>query len=428
MQGQFRLEEFRVLLVEADTARADLLQAALGEARGAMGVRHGLFAVTQTDALAPALERLVQDPFDAVLLDLELPDAHGLEALARVRTAAPGVPVVVITGSDDAGLALQAIRAGAQDCLPADRLEASPLPRIIRHAIARQRAELELFRHARNVEAANMQIEEQSVELRARADRLDQINRELADFAYIASHDLKEPLRGISAYCEMLLEDYRDRLDEEGRRRLHALTDMCNRLAKLIENLLAYCRVGHVPPPEEEVDLNAILDEVLETLRPAIDQRDALIRRPRPLPAVRGDAMLIGMVLGTLISNGLKFNESRRPCVEIGSLAGDPPTIYVRDNGIGIDPKHHETIFALFRRLHSRKKYEGTGAGLTIVRKIVEAYGGKVWLESEPGRGSTFYFTLAPTEKAAAAKSPGRPPHWTGRAAHESTAHTAVES
>jgi light-regulated signal transduction histidine kinase (bacteriophytochrome) len=226
------------------------------------------------------------------------------------------------------------------------------------------------------------------------AETQDSVHNDLDDFAFIASHDLKEPLRGISAYCEILLEDYHDKLDPAGQRRLQAILGMSNRLAKLIENLMNYSRIGCVPRADADVDLNAVIEQVVEMLRPVIDERGGEVRLANRLPKAAADANLLGMVFSNLISNGLKFNESPRPSVEIGTLATDPATIYVRDNGIGIAPEHQEAVFALFRRLHSQKKYEGTGAGLTIVRKIVESYGGRVWLESEPGRGSTFYVAL----------------------------------
>jgi len=250
-----------------------------------------------------------------------------------------------------------------------------------------------------------------------------QTAHDLEDFAYLASHDLKEPLRGISAYCEILLEDLDGKLDADARRRLRTMLGMCNRLDTMIDNLLAYWRLGHVPPAKTEVDLNRVVHDALRTLAPVIEQRRGRVRVAGPLPKATADPAALGMVFGNLISNGLKFNDSPQPWVEIGTSGSRPLTIYVRDNGIGIPREHHETIFALFRRLHSRKRYNGTGAGLAIVRKIVESYGGRVWVESEPGRGSSFYFSLGPATLPAAAavrpdpaqarKPAAKPPHWT---------------
>lgn len=245
----------------------------------------------------------------------------------------------------------------------------------------------------RRLEESERQLQSLVKTLEAKAGDLTRSNLELDEFTYIASHDLKEPLRGISSYCGILLEDYHDKLDDNGRRMMNTLVTLCDRLNHLIDDLLTYCRAGRTPDAAD-VDLDEVLDGVLATLGPAIDSRGGVIRRPRCLPRVRGDETLLGMALQNLIANGLKFNESRQPIVEVGSIDGDGATLFVRDNGIGIEERHREAVFAMFRRLHPRQKYEGTGAGLSIARKIVEQHGGRMWLESEPGQGSSFYFTL----------------------------------
>jgi len=242
----------------------------------------------------------------------------------------------------------------------------------------------------------------------------DHARRDLEEFTSIVSHDLKEPLRGIGTYCELLLEDYGSKLDDVGLRRLRAMQKLCHRLEAMIDNLLAYYRVGQAPPARSEVDLNAVAEQAVDTLWPTIERRHALVRILGPLPLAAADPALLGTVLGNLISNALKFNDSPRPWVEIGTIRAEPPTIYVRDNGIGVPPDDHETIFTIFRRLHSRKKYDGLGLGLAIVRKIVESYGGRVWLESEVGQGSTFYFSLGPGAPSREAEPLGKP-HWAQR-------------
>jgi len=420
------IEQFKVLFVEDNAADAETVRSAM-VGSGEWRVERSVPRSTLNSQLSTL------HCFSVVLLDLGLPDSarpseghscpsDSWETLARVRAAAPDVPIVVLAAPrgypDDDGLALTAIQRGAQDYLPKDRLDGHLLRRTLRHAIERKRAEVQLLQHARQIEAAHARIKRQAAQLKARAEELDRINRELDDFAYIASHDLKEPLRGIRAYCEILLEDYREKLDAVGQRRLATLVELCDRLENLIRDLLTYCRVGRAPtegrsrPADTGIDLGAVVNEVLDTLRPAIDRRGASVRVVGRLPKVTGDATLIGMALANLISNGLKFNDRAEPHVEIGCLPTEPPTFYVRDDGIGIERRHHEAIFTIFRRLHSRKKYEGTGAGLTIVRKIVQAHGGRIWVESEPGAGSTFFFTLAPAEGQPAGKPPTPPPHW----------------
>lgn len=415
MQGQLNCEAVRVLLVEDNPSDARMVQLVLSQARGAMEVCRGLSAVTHVSRLEQALDLLSGSLFDAVLLDLRLPDSDGMETLSQVRDAAPDVPVIVLTGTDDDALALKAIEEGAQDYLAKECLDGRLLRRIIRHAIERKRAELELRSHTRQVENSYTRIEQRAAELQARAEQLDLINRELDDFTFVASHDLKEPLLGIRGYCEILLEDYEDKLDLDGRQRLNALTRMCTRLEESIESLLAYSRVGQTESLGDSVDLNVVAAEVLETLRPVIGSSEGVVS-VASLPTVKGNAALIGKVFSNLISNGLKFNRNSRPRVRVGCAGGSPPVIFVRDNGIGIASEHHEEIFAIFRRLHSRREYEGSGAGLTIVRKIVESHGGQVWLESELGRGTAFYFTLVPvSEEAAAAVPLAKPPYYVRR-------------
>jgi len=182
---------------------------------------------------------------------------------------------------------------------------------------------------------------------------------------------------------------------------MSTLVALCRRLDDLIDDLLTYSRAGRAPECAD-TDLDEVLDGVLETLGPAIDARGGVVRRLDILPRVEADPTLLGMVLSNLISNGLKFNDHDPPVVEIGCLEGEPLTIFVRDNGIGIAEKHHEAVFAMFRRLHGRQKYEGTGAGLSIVRRIVERHGGRVWLESSLASGSTFFFTLPPARRTVA--------------------------
>ena len=190
----------------------------------------------------------------------------------------------------------------------------------------------------------------------------------------------------------------------DGQRRLESLVGLCQRLSRLIDDLLTYSQIGRTEPEAAPIDLNEIVADVIDTLGAAIDERNAIVRVKGSLPTVEADRVLVGEVFRNLIANALKFNESPQPTVEIGHEGG---ALYVRDNGIGIPECHHEAVFTMFRRLHSRRKYEGTGAGLTFVRKIVEAHGGSVWLESQPECGATFYFTLS-AEPVYAGQEPAR--------------------
>lgn len=236
-------------------------------------------------------------------------------------------------------------------------------------------------------------------ELSAANAELARSNQELDDFAYIASHDLKEPLRGIHNYAGFLLEDYGAQLDAEGRSKLETLSRLARRMEALIDSLLQFSRVGRVELATRATDLNELVQATLESLQILLEQDQVELVIPRPLPTLVCDQVRVREVFHNLITNAIKYNDKPRKRVEVGFEArGDgPPALYVRDDGIGMAARHHDAIFRLFKRLHGREKFGGgTGVGLTIVKKIVERHGGRVWVESEPGAGTTVRFTLAP--------------------------------
>jgi chemotaxis family two-component system sensor kinase Cph1 len=233
-------------------------------------------------------------------------------------------------------------------------------------------------------------------------------NEELDAFAYVASHDLKEPLRGIHKYASLLLQDAAD-LGEEHRRQLERLLRLTLRMDSLLDSLLHFARVGRVSLAIEDTDLNEVLEEAVEMIGSRTANGSSAIVVPRPLPIARCDRVRVREVFVNLLSNALKYNDEAEPRVEIGYVRPDEAhprsgwpaearrhTVYfVRDNGIGISPRHFEQVFKMFKRLHGREDYGGgTGAGLTIVKKLVERHRGQVWLHSAVGVGTTVYFTL----------------------------------
>ncbi len=267
----------------------------------------------------------------------------------------------------------------------------------------RKRDEEALRSYAAELEELNMQLESTKVALESGMAELERSNRALDDFAYVASHDLKEPLRGIQNYATFLAEDYAAVLDDEGRRRLGALPRLASRMDMLLESLLTFSRVGRLDLAVGANDLGAIVRGVLETLEARLEESGVAVRVPRPLPTVVCDGVRVGEVFHNLVTNAIKYRSVRDPWIEIGWDMGgaDGPELYVRDNGIGIAPKHHETIFAIFKRLHGRDEYGGgAGAGLTIAKEIVARHGGRIWVESALGAGSTFRFTLRAEDEA----------------------------
>jgi signal transduction histidine kinase len=228
--------------------------------------------------------------------------------------------------------------------------------------------------------------------------------REMDDFVHVVSHDLKEPLRGIEAFAGFLMEDYGSKLDEEGKRYLQFLKTSAVRMHDLIRDLLALASLSRKEASLQRVDLNGVLAQIRRDLDYAIQQKGAEIEVRSPLPTVFVDPTQIGEVFKNLLSNSIKFSRLR-PRIEILALEEDRShRISVKDNGIGIEPEYHQQIFGLFERLHPQEQFEGTGAGLAICKKVIEGYGGRIWVESRPGEGSTFYFTL-PKERAGIALS-----------------------
>lgn len=225
---------------------------------------------------------------------------------------------------------------------------------------------------------------------------LERSNRDLDEFAYIASHDLKEPLRGIHNYASFLQEDFSDKLDDTGRNYLERMQRLAERQTDLINSLLAFSRVGNTELTVEWTDLERILDNVAEDLKPYLATQQVELRRAGRMPSVLCNPVRAGEVFQNLIVNGAKYSDKATKWVEVGcDASGHTPVFYVRDNGIGIPAQHQEAVFRMFKRLHEQSKYGGgTGAGLSIVKKIVERHGGRIWLESVPGEGTTLYFTL----------------------------------
>jgi len=230
--------------------------------------------------------------------------------------------------------------------------------------------------------------------LQSFAGELARSNRDLEQFAYVASHDLKEPLRMVASYTTLLAEEYAGKLGPDADKYINYAVDGARRMQGLIDDLLTYARVGRNTAPSEEVDLKELAEGVLEMLHGPIGAHGAVVRL-EDLPTVNSNPVLLGQLLQNLIGNAVKFHGTAPPRVTVSCREEDNAWRFsVADNGIGIDPKHQKRIFELFQRLHGRGAYEGTGIGLAICRKIVEQLGGRIWVESTPGRGSTFYFTL----------------------------------
>ena len=243
---------------------------------------------------------------------------------------------------------------------------------------------------------------QQEIAVREQAERaleryaaeLERSNQELQQFAYVASHDLHEPLRMVTSYLQLLEQRYKGKLDANADDFIHFAVDGANRMRELIQGLLAYSRVETQGTPLRAVDSEAVLEQVQKNLQIAIAENKALVTHD-PLPTVTADAIQLSQVFQNLISNAVKFRGDRQPEIHVGVENNHTAWRFsVRDNGIGIESEYTERIFVIFQRLHTRHEYPGTGIGLAVCKRIVERHGGRIWVESEAGQGSTFYFTI----------------------------------
>jgi PAS domain S-box-containing protein len=230
--------------------------------------------------------------------------------------------------------------------------------------------------------------------IREKNVELERSNAELETFAFVASHDMKEPLRMVSNYTQLLATRYQDQLDHDGKEFINYAVEGVHRMQQLINDLLNYARIGKTEPAHERVDLNDLLAEVQVNLKAEIEKKEAILHIAS-LPVVKGVRSQFTQVFQNLIGNAMKFCEGCPPEIWVNVKDdGDEWLFSVKDNGIGIDEVYREKVFMLFQRLHNRERYAGTGIGLTVCKKIIELHGGRIWFDSQLGKGTTFYFTL----------------------------------
>lgn len=258
---------------------------------------------------------------------------------------------------------------------------------------AREQYQALVIESAAEVRRINAQLEDR---VRQRTEQVEAINKELEAFTYSVSHDLRAPLRGMSGFARILEEDYGERLDDDGRRYLEIIKSNAAQMGRLIDDLLSLSRLGRQPLKATTLSLGELAEEAFR-LASADDLHRTIELTVDSLPQCRGDASLMRQVLINLLSNAVKFTRHAAPArIHVGWSSQNGEVVYfIRDNGAGFDMRYAGKLFGVFQRLHGTDEFAGTGVGLAIVKRIVERHGGRIWAEGEPGKGATFYFTLA---------------------------------
>ena len=332
-----------------------------------------------------ALWQLMRQEFAVLLLDVQMPDMDGFElaALIRGHQRYAHIPIIFISAVNRSEMHIfKGYALGAVDYL--DTL----IPEVLRAKVA---VFVDLFKKTAEVRQLNAELERRVEE---RTGELRRSNEELQQFAYVASHDLQEPLRMVTSYVQLLAQRYQGQLDSEAQEFIGYAVEGAQRMKALIDDLLAYSRVNIRERLVVPTDSGAVLQQTLQNLHIQIAESGATVTAD-PLPTVSTDRMQLGLLWQNLLSNALKFRGQEPPRVHVSARRqGNDWVFSVRDNGIGMEPRHTERIFQMFQRLHTRQEYPGTGIGLAICKKIVERHGGRIWVESEPGQGTTFFFTL----------------------------------
>ena len=255
----------------------------------------------------------------------------------------------------------------------------------------RRQAEDELKRHRDHLEKL---VNERNEVLAVAMRNLEHSNKDLEQFAYVASHDLQEPLRMVASYTQLLAQRYEGQLDEKAKKYIDYAVDGAVRMQRLINDLLTYSRIGTQGRQPEPIDTHSVLSEACSNLQTAIEESGAMVT-DEDLPTMRADAGQILQLFQNLIGNAIKFHGADPPRVHVSAKdLGREWCFSVNDNGIGMESQYADRVFVIFQRLHTQQEYPGTGIGLAVCKRIVERHGGRIWLESRPGEGSTFFFTV----------------------------------
>jgi signal transduction histidine kinase len=370
-QPQDKVETLCVLLLEDNPLDGELTLREL---------RNGGFQVSADVATNSEdfTRQVCANQYHIVLADYSLPQWTGMDAIQVLRVHDLDIPLILVTGSLGEERAVECLKQGVTDYVLKDRI--SRLPSSVRRALKEKR----LRQERKDAER----------DLAQKVEELARSNAELEQLAYVASHDLQEPLRMVSSYTQLLAKRYQGRLDSDADKFIAYAVDGANRMQRLIQDLLTYSRVGKPQAEVVECSSEVALKNALTNLSQVISEGGAVITHDL-LPPVLMSEVQLTQLFQNLVANAVKYHGPETPRIHIFSSSRNRElTFSVRDNGIGIAAQHFERIFVMFQRLHGRDEFSGTGIGLAISKKIIERHGGRISVESEPGKGSTFSFSL----------------------------------
>lgn len=348
------------------------------------------------------LALMAQHQPDCILLDYTLPGRDGLEVLREIQEWFPMTPVIMLTGQGNERIAVQSIKDGAYNYMNKALISHGLLHHTIREAISHGAMKRDLAEKDLQIREKTAALEKSVGELQSVRQEQERLivklmesNTELERFAYVASHDMQEPLRMVTNFSEIIATDYKDMLDEHGQEYLQIVRESGQRMRDMVNDLLEYARLGTERAEKARVDGETELTHVLQNLDSVIHDTGALITHD-PMPSFEGNPIQFMQLLQNLICNALKYRKPGvTPKVHIGAAEeGKDWHLSVTDNGIGIDDKFLQSVFQPFRRLHNWNDIKGTGLGLSVCKRIVNAHGGAIWAESVPGMGSAFHFTI----------------------------------
>lgn len=332
------------------------------------------------DALAALRER--GGGFDLILADLMMPEMDGISLLKEALAVDSEMVGIVMTGQGTIDTAVKAMKAGAVDYILKPFKLSAILP-VLSRALAIRRLRVENLELSRCV--------------RKHAAELEEANKELEAFSYSVSHDLRAPLRAVDGFTRMVLQRYSEQVPPDAKRLLLQVESSAKRMGQLIEDLLRFSRLSRQPITHRTVNVSEMVHLIVQELRNEAGDREIEVRIG-DLPEVTGDSSLLRQVFVNLLSNAFKFTRKTKALIEVGcNPSGEENIFFVRDNGAGFDMAYAEKLFSVFHRLHTEEQFEGTGVGLSIVQRIVQRHGGRVWAQAEVGKGATFYVALSQT-------------------------------